>query len=296
MKVLLTGNLRRLSCLGLICLLAVSDVRAENSNTQKYFRLAEKDFTLAEARLIAGNNRDLKSAVQANLAAAAAIVLCERSQIKLSREKTRQTLQDSLLLMTPEAREDFQQKLQQNKLSLEQWLDQESGKLGNMLNEAVRRWYIHVYGSNSEITEQHIRNWYFRHQNIFRRLKLDPEYILAFSARDEEKFIQALAALRQGMDFDAARKTFAFALNTEAMDKAFHEANISRTVLDENFLAVKTRQYRFLLKKSAVKRIYLPLDEQLKQAIGNALFDALARARLAETLKKEFSNAVMEFY
>ena len=296
MKVLLTGNLRRLSCLGLICLLAVSDVRAENSNTQKYFRLAEKDFTLAEARLIAGNHRDLKSAVQANLAAAAAIVLCERSQIKLSREKTRQTLQDSLLLMTPEAREDFQQKLQQNKLSLEQWLDQESGKLGNMLNEAVRRWYIHVYGSNSEITEQHIRNWYFRHQNIFRRLKLDPEYILAFSARDEEKFIQALAALRQGMAFDAARKTFAFALNTEAMDKAFHEANISRTVLDENFLAVKTRQYRFLLKKSAVKRIYLPLDEQLKQAIGNALFDALARARLAETLKKEFSNAVMEFY
>ena len=277
------------------CFIA-STAAAAGVDAQKFFRLGNRDFTLAEARKIAGTHHDLRSAIQANFAVAAAIVLCEQQQIELSSARTRQSLQESLLLMPSASRAEFLDQLREKNLTQEQWLDQESGKLRNMLNEAIRRWYVKVYGSSSEITRKHINNWYFRHQNIFRRIKLDPDQILAFNAQDEDKFIQALAALRQGMSFAAVRRQWALTLSEAAMDQAFHEPDTSRTLLDDDFVALKTAKYRFLLKKSAIKKIFLPLDEKLSQAIGNALYDALAKARLAETLKKEFADQTITFY
>ena len=50
------------------------------------------------------------------------------------------------------------------------------------------------------------------------------------------------------------------------------------------------------MRSDARTHIYIELDENLQRAIGDALYDALAKAILSETLKRDFSPEQLRFY
>ena len=70
----------------------------------------------------------------------------------------------------------------------------------------------------------------------------------------------------------------------------------NRTAIDRDWTVINSGAYRLLLAKKALSYTYIALDEKLSQVISNVLYDALARARLAETLKKEFAEEKIVFY
>lgn len=276
--------------LGIFC---CANAAAEN---EKFFHLAGRDFTRAEAELLANGKSDLASAVQANYAAAAAIVLCGRENIGLSTEHTRRTLEQTLLLMPPEAKSKFISVLQSQNLTVEQWLDREKVRLENQLNDALRRWYIKRNGSTSPITREHIRSWYYRNMDIFRRINLDPEQLWVFAPGSETALRQAQAALLQGIPAQTVRKKYALNLAMDPVLDELHCSSVHREKLENNFIKIVTANYLILLRGNGISYTYIPLDEALQQAIGNALYDALAKAYLTEVMKKEFAGQAIVFY
>lgn len=277
--------------LGIFCCASAS--AAEN---EKFFRLAGRDFTRAEAEFLANGKSDLVSAVQANYAAAAAIVLCSRENIGLSAEHTRRTLAQTLLLMPPAAKSKFLSGLQSQNLTVDQWLDREKMRLDNQLNDALRRWYIKLNGSTSPITHGHIRSWYYRNMDIFRRINLDMDQLWVFAPGGETALRQAQAELLQGVPAQTVRKKYALTVAMEPVLEELHSSSVRREKLENNFVKITTAQYLILLRSNGISYTYIPLDETLQQAIGNALYDALAKAYLAEVMKKEFAGHSIVFY
>ena len=261
-----------------------------------YFNLAGRDFTYSEAVKLANGKSDLKNAIRANFAAAATIVLCSEKNIELSSEHTRAFLENSLLLMPAKAQKDFKAMLERENLSRASWLDREQEKLDNQLSEAVVRWYTKCYGENSPITDEHVQNWYYRNMDIFRRIKLDPEKVWAFKLADTGKVSQAVAALQQAAPPETVRKNLAENLSGNAILEELHAGNIKRQPLTGDYWLLTGSKHLFLTTEEAVTYTALPLDETLKNAIRNALQEALAKARLAETLKKEFNDKKIVFY
>lgn len=262
----------------------------------RFFHLAGRDFTRREAEFIAGNQDDLVSAVQANYASAAAIVLCTRAGIELSPEHTRQTLERSLLLMMPEVKNKFLEELRAGNLTLEQWLDREKLRLANQLTDALRRWYIKLNGETSPIRYEHIRSWYFRNMDIFRRIKLDMSQVWVFARGDTTALQQAHAALQQGMLAAAVRKKYALDINEDTVLNDLHQSKTQRKKLGGGFWEVAGDKYLLLIRQDGLSYTYLLLDDTLQQAVGNALYDALAKAYLVEVMKKEFANKEIKFY
>ncbi len=278
--------------LSLSCLMTAA---AEKSG--KYaFHLAGRDFTHKEALELAGGRSDFKTAVQANIAAAAAIVLFSRENIELSARRTRDFLQKNLMLMPVESQQDFRNMLVRSGLTQTAWLEQEKNKLSNQLSEAVVQWYTKVYGERSPVTDEHVRNWYYRNIDIFRRIKLDPAKVLAFKIGDSAKMEKALAALRQAVPIETVRQEFAENLSETAMLEEFHAAGIKRRNSGDGYWICSGSKHLFLVYADAVKYTALPLDDNLKKAISNTLQEALAKARLAETLKRELQNKKIIFY
>lgn len=261
-----------------------------------FFHLAGRDFTREEALKIAGGKSDLQAAVQENFPAAAAIVLCSRVNIELSPARTREFLANSLRLMPLVSQASFKNMLIRENLDQKAWLDREKNKLTNQLSEAVIRWYIKVYGEESPITDEHVQNWYYRNMDIFRRVKLDPAKVWAFKVADSDKMRKALAALQQAVPPETVRKNFAEPLTSDVMNNELHLQNIRRTAIGEGYWLITGEKYMFLTVDDAVSYTALPLDEPLKEAIRNALHEALAKARLAETLKKDFNGKKIIFY
>lgn len=275
---------------------SVLSASVNNTVKQYAFHLAGRDFTHAEAAKLAGSEGDLQTAVRKNFAAAATIVLCSRENIELSAGQTRMFLQKSLMLMPLEAQKQFNAMLLRSNLTRDSWLDREKEKIANQLSEAVVRWYIKVFGSSSPITPEHIQNWYYRNMDIFRRIKLDPARVWAFKLADREKIQQAMAALRQAVPPEVVRKKFAEPLTAEAIAEELHSEDIKRSAIDDRYWLLTGSKHCFLITTDAVTHTALPLDDALKSAIGNALHEALAKARLAETLKKEFNGKKIVFY
>ncbi len=282
----------------LVWLLGIASADAAESadKNTRYFHLAGRDFTRSEAEFIAGKHSDLVSAVQANYAAAAAIVLCDRAGIKLSAEHTRQTLERSLLLMLPEAKSKFLESLKSGNLTLEQWLDREKLHFANQLTDALRRWYIKLHGESSPIRSEHIQSWYFRNMDIFRRIKLDMSQVWGFAPGDRSGLRQACGALQQGMPAAAVRQKYALNVNEDAVLEDLHRSKFQRKKLGSDFWEVAGDKYLLLIRRSGLSCTYLPLDDTLQQAVGNALYDALAKAYLAEVMKKEFADKEIKFY
>lgn len=262
----------------------------------KVFHLAGKDFSAAEAELFRIGNMDIKSSVQKNFSAAATIVLCERAGIKLSPELTYKKLQQSLLLMSENSRQEFDRMLQKNELDEKRWLEQQSKLLFNQINEAVLRWYAKTYNSTSPVTIQHIRSWYYRNLDLFRRIKVEPAGVWVFPANSAEKYRQALAALQQGVNGKTVQKQYAIKISEKELAASLRAPENQRSTPERGYHLIKNNQHIILLHKSAVSYIYLPLDENLQKAIGDALYDAVAKARLAETLKREFAGKEIKFY
>lgn len=263
-----------------------------------FFKFAERDFSLAEAQLIAPGRKDLqslRSAITAKLPAAAAVTLCSRSGIRLSQEKTLQALLDSLLLMTDAERRLFSQKLTESGLTREKWLQQESARFENQLNEALRRWFRQLNNSR-QVSEIQIRDYYYRNLHIFRRTRLNEHKVWVFDPDSNQTARQAFAELMQGAAPDAVRRKYARKLPSKQWIDDLQLHYSSRSSLNEKYLLVKGAQQLYLLEKDALKDFYLPLDERLATAIGNALYDALAKAYLAEVLKKDFSARDLVFY
>ena len=279
----------------LLSLLALPVFAAENS-TGYAFRLAGRDFTHREALELAGGRSDLKSAVQENFAAAAAIVLCSRENIELSEARTRAFLQKNLMLMPEESQQNFRNMLVRSGLTQEAWLEQEKAKLSNQLSEAVVQWYIKIYGKDSPVTGEHVQNWYYRNMDIFRRVKIDPAKVLAFKLADKEKIRKALAALRQAVPPETVRKQFAENMSINDMLAELHNGNMQRQATEDGYWVFSGSSHVFLTYANAVTHTALPLDDDLKKAISNALQEALAKARLAETLKREFDGEKIVFY
>lgn len=263
------------------------------------FRLGNRDFSRAEAILLAGGESDPERAralIQNNFAAAATIVVCSRSGIELSAESTQKTLQESLLLMSPEARKKFLQQLSDNDISPEEWQLRQARRLENQLNDAVRRWYVKNYAARRRISQEHIQAWYYRNMNIFRRTEVKSDFIWVFAPQDTARLEQALAALRQGAAPDAVRKEFALPVNIADLLEDLQKNSRRRTPAAPGYEIIKSERCLYLLKADALQHFYLPLDEKLQLAIGNALYDALAKATLAEVLKKEFPHGGIKFY
>ena len=282
-------------CILPVFLLVLSAAASETAG-KYYFNFAGRDFTREEAVKLASGRSDLKSAVQENTAAAATIVLCSAENIELSAERTRVFLENSLLLMPAAAQKDFQSMLQREDLTRQSWLDREQERLDNQLSEAVVRWYIKCYGKTSPITGEHVQNWYYRNMDIFRRIQLDPAKVWAFKLADANKVSQAVAALQQAVPPETVRKNLAEKLTEKAMLEELHAGNIKREPLTGDYWLLTGSKHLFLTSKDAITYTALPLDETLKNAIGNALQEALAKARLAETLKKEFNDKKIVFY
>ena len=277
-----------------LSLLALPLFAAEKS--EYAFHLAGRDFTHKEAREIAGSRSDLKNAILENTAAAAAIVLCSRENIELSAARTRDFLHKNLMLMPPESQQKFRDMLSRSGLTESAWLTREQARFSNQLSEAVVQWYIKVYGKDTPVTDEHVQNWYYRNMDIFRRIKLDSARILTFKAVDTAKAEKALAALRQAVPFAAVQKEFAENLSEKAILEELHTGNIKRRITDDNYLILTGSKHIFVTSQDAITHTALPLDEDLKKAISNALQEALAKARLAETLKQEFNNQKIVFY
>lgn len=269
---------------------------AEKLAAGDFFSFDNRVFSRAEAEMIAGKSGDLKKAVTDNRIAVAIMVLCEHSGVKLSQSETRRSLQESFMLMPQERRNLLTTQLEKENLTFDQWLDRESGKFTNQLNDAVRRWYMKNYGSAREITSEHIRNWYYRNQNIFRRIRIDPDGIWAFAADDNDSLQQAFAALRQGMMPCEVRRKYALTLSEKEIANALHSAGSGRQMLTDGYIRVTGGKYQFLLKKDAVAAVYVNLDGDLEKAIGNALYDALAKARLELLLKEYLQGKTINFY
>ena len=268
----------------------------QGSGENYYFSLAGRFFTYAEALKLANGRSDIKSAVEENFAAAATIVLCTAENIELSAVRTREFLEHSLLLMPATARQDFQSMLVRENLTRQSWLDREQEKLNNQLSEAVMRWYIRRYGETSPITDEHVQNWYYRNMDIFRRIKLELSKVWVFKLADRTKVNQALAALQQAMPPETVRKNFAENLSENAILEELHSGNIQRTRLDDDYWLLTGGKHLFLTGRTAITYTALPLDETLKNAIRNALQEAVAKARLAETLKREFKAKKIVFH
>lgn len=265
-----------------------------SGDEKPFFQLAGRTFTLREARIITQNAEDVKTAVQANYAAAAAIVLCERAGVKLSFDETRRSLSDTLQLMSDKAKKQFDADLKKSNLTSAQWLDREAARLVNQMQDAVRRWYIKLYGAENPVTTEHIRSWYYRHQNIFRRTRVNPDWVWVF-AQSNDQLELALSALRQGMNAQAVRTTYAAAADADKIAELLHNGE-NRTRIDKDYTVIKSGSYRLLLSSKALSHTYVPLDEKLSQVIREVLYDALAKARLAETMKKEFATQQITFY
>ena len=268
-------------------------------NKDPFFKLAERDFSFAEAQRIAGLSpeiKDMQAAVRANFAAAAAIVLCSRNQIELSAGRTRNMLADGLLLMGEKYRRQLEGMLAGEQQTIEQYLDRESQQLTNQLNEAVRSWYEKNFASAGELKSEYVQNWYYRHQDLFRRVKVEPAAVLVFAAGADAEIARAQAALRQGMPIEQVCKSMA--VNTavaEHLDE-LQAAYSGRIKLHDGLLRINGSKHVFICRKDALKSFYLPLDDKLKSAIKNMLAEALAKAQLAEELKHTFAAGSLIFY
>lgn len=263
---------------------------------ENFFSFDNRVFSRAEAEMITGKSTDLQQAVILHKIPVAVMTLCERSGIKLSQDETRRSLQENFMIMSPEAREGFNRQLEQEGSTAEQWIQNESAKFSNQLNDAVRRWYIKVYGNRQEITREHIRNWYYRNQNIFRRLRLDPAKIWVFEQNDQESMQKALAALRQGMMPTEVRKKYALHIPEKEIANELHSPGLQRQIPEPGYVVMTGRKHRFLMQNDAAVTTYIKLDEKLEKAIGNALYDALAKARLEIVLKEYMQNKEISFF
>ena len=282
--------------LTLLLFLVWVELAAAGSAGKYCFNLAGRDFTKQEALKLAAGKSDLNSAVQQNFAAAAAIVLCSREGIELSPERTRKFLQDSLVLMSDAAQKDFQAMLLRENITRNQWLEREQEKLENQLSEAVLKWYVTRYGNANPVTGEHVRNWYYRNLDIFRRVKLDPAKVWAFKLNEREKMQKALSALRQAVPPEVVRKNYAENLSEDVIAGELHSRNVKRERLGDDFRLFTGSKHLFLAAADAISYTALPLNEDLKNSISNALHEALAKARLAEILKKEFKDQKIIFY
>ena len=178
----------------------------------------------------------------------------------------------------------------------ELWLKRESAKLENQLNEAVRRWYMKNYAQQVKIDQRHIQDYYYRNMRIFRRLEVKSEQIIVFNAADSGKLQQALSALQQGEAIESVRRRCGLPIDLADLLKDLQQSVNTRTRIAPGYEVIKSSKYIYLLCGNALRQFYLPLDDKLQSAIGNALYDALAKATLAEVLKKEFPAGGVRFY
>ena len=104
--------------------LAVTSETASRQSAELVFALGNRVFTRAETTaFLPPDCQDERAWITEHLPAIATFVLCEQANIHLSEALTRQTLHDSLLLMTSEQRMVFDSALKANNLTLEQWLE-----------------------------------------------------------------------------------------------------------------------------------------------------------------------------
>lgn len=263
-----------------------------------FFRYAGRDFSLQEAQLIAPGKTDpqsLRAALESNLPAVAAMVLCSRSGIELSQEHTRLTLLDSLQMMSDARQREFEAMLANNSLTIDSWLDQESMKFELQLNDALRRWFKKV-NIDRRIGEQAVRDHYYRNLHIFRRTRLDEDKVLVFDAGNKDACNKALAALLQGSPVKFVKEKYAQKILSGEWIDDLQNCYPRRSSVGNGFFTVQGAQHLYLVKSDALQEFYIKLDDKLFRAISNTLYDALAKAYLAELLKKNFSGCKLEFY
>ncbi len=267
------------------------------------FRFAGRDFSRAEAVQLAAASgapppdspAAAREAVRNQRVLVGGIVLCERSGIRLSEALTAAELGGELLLLPPAARRALELRLRNEKLTPEWWMRRESRRLDRQFSEAARRWYRRQYTA-AEISEAQIQDWYFRNQDRFLELKMDPEQIWVFDSGAPEAPRQALAELRQGRPGAEVRRRLARPMASAAIIAALNRTETELERLGDDFVLYRTADFQLLARAGAVQPGYRPLDGALKLAIGNALYDALAKARLAAALRAELADAEFEFY
>ena len=275
-------------------------VWANNSNAlpDPFCKYAGRDFSLKEAQLIAPGKTDpqsLRAVLESNLPAVAAMVLCSQSGVELSQEHTRLTLQESLLMMSDSKQREFEAMLANNSLTIDSWLNQESMKFELQLNDALRRWFKKVH-IDRRIGEQAVRDHYYRNLHIFRRTRLNEDKVLVFDAGNKDACNKALAALLQGSPVKFVKEKYAQKIPSGQWIDDLQNCYPRRSSVGNDFFTVQGAQHLYLIKSDALQEFYIKLDDKLFRAISNTLYDALAKACLAELLKNNFADCKLEFY
>ena len=262
-----------------------------------YCNLAGRDFSLAEIRKIVSEvtAAELPQLLEKKLPEMAAVVICSRSGVELSQQKTLRSLQAQLLLLSQTQAQEFDSALAENGLTREKWLERESQRFDNQINEALQRWFKRVAGTDV-VSEEHVKSYYYRNMNKFRRVKLDSTRLLVFAVGDQTALQKAVAALQQGMLTGSVRSKYALNVKTEDWFDDLQKNLLLKKHFQDKYLIIKGDKYWYLLENGAFTRTYLPLDGAMKEAIAVTLYDAYAKAYLSEKIKRDFSGIKLHFY
>ena len=221
------------------------------------------------------------------------IVLCEERGVPLSEEKTLTALQLDLLTMPPEARREWLRTCRGLRLAPEELLRQEARRIDRQFQCAVREWYRRAY-PGKVISDAQVRDWYFRHQERFLTREIDRDALWVLPP-GEEIAQQAAALLKQGVPAESVRRKFPVAADADAVMRLLDRPG-RQDFPEKGFTLYAGETFQVLARADAVKLAYRPLTPELAEAIRNALYDALAKAHLAEVLKEMESRMELRFF
>ena len=240
-----------------------------------------------------GSAAEARRFIRSQQALLSGIVLCEQSGVTLSASAARRALELDLLTMPPERRRALEQSCRRNGLTVAAFLNREAGKLDRRFQCAIREWYKIAY-PEERVSDAQVQDWYFRHQERFLTKEADPEALWLLPPGPDAP-AQAAAWLKQGMPPDAVQRKFPVTVSPGAVAALLDEKGLPDTP-EKGFTLYRGEHFQILSRAGAVRTVYRKLTPELAEAIRNALYDALAKARLAEALDKLGSGRELRFF
>ena len=264
------------------------------------FQWGPRSFSRDEAERIAAlapapprSQQEARDFIRSQQPLLTGIVLCEARGVPLSEEKTLEALQMGLLTMPTEARREFLRLCVERKLAPGEYLRSEARRIDRQFQCAIREWYRRSC-PDVRISDAQVRDWYFRHQERFLTREINHEALWILSP-GEENVRQAVALLKQGVPAASVRKKFPGNADAGAVARVL-ELPGKQDFPEKGFTLYAGTDFQVLARADAVRLAYRPLTPELAEAIRSALYDALAKARLAEELKRMESRMELRFF
>lgn len=293
----------RLSTLGLLLLFSGLLPGDDSSRfwPDPAFQWGERKFSRNEAERIVAlapespqTVQEARDLVRQQLPLLAGIVLCERAGIGLSAEDTLAAAKLEILMLSPEEQKRFLLACRRAGVDSEALLRKNAFRIDRQFQNAIRQWYRKEFSDEATVSDEQVRDWYFRHQDRFLTVEIEPDAVFVLPDTPDAP-VQAVAWLKQGMPAAAVRKKFPEA----ATDESIRSALLSTAAANRpeaGFALYRGDGFQVMTRAGAVRKTYCKLTPELTEAIRNVLYDALARARLAERLEAETARYELIFF